>query len=207
MTVLEEIEKKSEMFTENLKVYIAAPFFKHREVSVVMDIEKILNDISDISYYSPLKDSQKLSNVITPEMDFYERESVLSKIEFDKLVRIMECPLMIAVIDDKDISTMIEIGIAKSLGKMIITHTSKNFGSNLMISQYALCHTKTIEGLRLAIKHVNYIYSETPVLERIGKEIQIFPVAENLKKTLKSTLKDQELGIHFNPKLPSSNKD
>lgn len=206
MTIIEEIEKKSETFTENLKVYIAAPFFKHREISLVKSIEKILDDTPGVSYFSPLKNSQKLSDIITPEMDFNEREDILNKIEFNKLVQIMECPLMIAVIDDKDISTMIEIGIAKSLGKMIITHTSKNFGSNLMISQYALCHTKTLEGLRLAIKHVNYIYNETPILERIGKEVQIFPVADNLKNTLRLTLKDQEFGIHFNPKLPPENK-
>jgi hypothetical protein len=112
----------------------------------------------------------------------------------------MDSSLMIVVVDDRDIGTMIETGVARTLGKMIITYTSQEYGSNVMISQYSLCHTRSVESLQLAVKHISYIFNKTPMLERLGHEVQFFPVSNTLKGNLQVALKDKEFGIHFNPK-------
>ena len=70
----------------------------------------------------------------------------------DNVVNIDDSDLMLAVIDDRDSGVMFEIGYAYRASIPIVTYTSKNYGSNLMLAHSIIGHTKIIESVREVLR-------------------------------------------------------
>ena len=112
--------------------YIASPFFDkeglgEKEIEIIKCVLREVN----IKFFSP-KDDNKISTISS----FSERQRC-----FERNIReIDKCDFMIANTRDKDIGTLIEIGIAYSKSKPVILFTPqlKGLSINLMLSQLAM---------------------------------------------------------------------
>lgn len=133
------------MQSNKIKVYIAAPFFNEVQINSVSEIEFILS-IYNIEHFSPR------STGILRDMNETDRRKKSDYIFKRNIEEMHSCNIIIAVIDDKDIGTIFEIGYFSALKKYdwkkIITFTNENFGLNVMIQKTVDAHIHGISQLR-----------------------------------------------------------
>lgn len=134
-------------------VYIASPFFNENQLTRVELVETLLEK-HGLTYFSPRKDSA-CENIHDPEV----RKRVFEL----NVENIKNAEFVIAITDDKDTGTMIELGIAYSLGIPVIgvAFTLKEGQLyNLMIAEacYSTARNKTelekilVEGATIEYK-------------------------------------------------------
>jgi len=130
--------------SEDIKVYIAAPFFNDRQKGVVAGIELALfNALSSASmtFYSPRSEG------ILKDMNSKERAERMKYI-FDKNIEMLNwCNYVVAFIDDYDTGTVFEMGYAFSAGKKIVTYTDNYYGINVMLNECIVGHCTSIDNI------------------------------------------------------------
>lgn len=127
-----------------MKVYIAGPFFNEQQLETVQKIEHILLR-ADIEFFSPRREG------ILLHMDKADAESMYDHIFRKNVEQLHECDTIVAIIDDRDIGTIWEIGYAAALGKDIITYTAKEYGLNIMLAKCVRFHSKSFIQLESAL--------------------------------------------------------
>jgi len=125
-------------------IYIASPFFNQEQLDFVKAIESALNR-KRIDYFSPR------STGVLLDMTEEEKQKRKKEIYNDNVKNIDMCTLMIAVIDDKDVGTMWEMGYATAKGKPIISISNKNYGLNVMLAESVRAHVLDIPQMFAAI--------------------------------------------------------
>ncbi len=125
------------MFKSNeIKVYIAAPFFSPVQAATVLALENLLVRGDGIAYYSP-RDEGMLK-----DMTETERKERMTYIFERNKEMINWCTHVLAVIDDYDTGTVWEMGYACALGKKIVTFTDHYYDINVMLNESIVAHCK-----------------------------------------------------------------
>ena len=131
------------------KVYIAGPFFDAHQLRVIKNIEHTLEK-ADIEYFSP----RILGNISDNKGNAEFAEKI-----FDANINgILHNNCTLVVIDGFDPGTMVELGYAYSIKRIIpssrriITYSAKDYGLNVMLAQMSDCHVTDINNLVDAIK-------------------------------------------------------
>lgn len=131
-------------------VYIAGPFFNPEQLDLIINIESVLH-ANGVSYFSPR------SFGVLGEMDPDERRSK-TKIIYDKNIeQIRVNNVMLAVIDDRDVGTIFEIGYAAALRdkfnrRKIVTISNKGYGMNVMLRESVDAHLHGLTNLADCMK-------------------------------------------------------
>tara|TARA_R110000803_G_scaffold85829_10_gene152238 strand:+ start:418 stop:840 length:423 start_codon:yes stop_codon:yes gene_type:complete len=127
-------------------IYIASPFFNKEQVSFVEAIEKALNAAS-IAHYSPRSEGILLNQT---EEEKQKNKRHIYKININM---ISACSKVLAVIDDRDIGTIWEMGYATGKEIPVITISNSSYGLNVMLAESVQAHTIRIEDAIKAIKN------------------------------------------------------
>lgn len=129
-------------------IYIAGPFFDYNQLSVIKDIEEFLEE-KGYEFFSP-----RIFGVLK-DLSASKRKTVAKDV-FDKNIEMMlKCTTLLAVIDNFDSGTMIEIGFAFANRKEIITYSPNCYGLNVMLAQMSNGHCITIEEIEKALLKPN----------------------------------------------------
>lgn len=118
-------------------VYIAGPFFNDDQVKVIQRIEMLLKD-KGINYFSPRSEGVLL------DLNEVDRQAAKHDIYLKNVEMICECDHMIAVIDDRDIGTIWEMGYATALQIPVTTMSNKDYGLNVMLAESVKAHTLSV---------------------------------------------------------------
>jgi len=127
------------------KIYIASPFFNEEQIAFVKKIEDELESIT-LDFYSPRLDG------ILMNMTSEERAQSKRKIYDNNVKNIIDCDIMVAVIDDRDQGTVFEMGYAAAIRKQIITITNKDYDVNIMLAESVYAHLKEFHDLIPAVQ-------------------------------------------------------
>ena len=125
-------------------IYIASPFFNPEQISVVVAIEKKLEE-NGLAYFSPRSEGT------LGEMTEEERQQSKHDVYTSNINHIEDCQEMIAVIDGRDVGTIWEMGYATALGKRIVSYSNEGFGLNVMLAESVQCHTTTLADMLSAL--------------------------------------------------------
>jgi len=130
----------------SFNVYLASPFFSPKQRELLDSLrEKLLN--LDLSVYSPMHDGEILSkNPSSPER-IHVFESNTEAINSSDIV--------VAIIDDRDMGVIWEIGYAYAKGKPIITYTNEKYGLNVMIAQCVIAHVNDMSILESILNELS----------------------------------------------------
>jgi len=137
----------------NIKVYIAAPFFTEQQLIFVKEIENTL-DKYGVKYFSP-----RLHGVIQDMPVDTSREQKMKAIFDMNIENIDLCNLMVAVIDDRDVGTMFEMGYVygTSMGDInIVSITGNNHGINVMLRYAVSAHLFGVADLDSMLQLASY---------------------------------------------------
>jgi len=130
-------------------IYIAGPFFNEKQVNFINQIEKALNK-NRLEYFSPRSEGVLLSmseeDKAKSKRDIYE----------SNIGHIKDASLMVAVIDDRDVGTIWEMGYGTALGIPIISISNHSYGLNVMLAESVSAHVLSIEEMLVAIHDPDY---------------------------------------------------
>lgn len=129
------------------KIYCAGPFFNPQQLAAMEGIEGVLEKF-DVELFKPRNgaaSAKKLNKDIGAGKD--PSPQTRRQVFLDNVNNIDDADLLIALIDDRDIGTIFEIGYACKAGVPIITFTNQNYGMNLMLAESTLAHCKGLEQL------------------------------------------------------------
>lgn len=130
-------------------IYIAAPFFKTEQVAMVEQIEKALS-LNGYGFYSPRSDGILLD---LPETERQSRKRII----YDtNIMKLLASDSMIAVIDDRDIGTIWEMGYGKAIGLHTVTISSKSYGLNVMLAESVQAHVLNTDDMIKALLDTDY---------------------------------------------------
>lgn len=140
---------------KDANVYIASPFFNEKQIKIVEGIENLLDEYG-VKYFSPR--SEGVLSKMTPE----EKNKYMDKIYNSNIFHMENSNILLAVIDDRDIGTIFELGYytkAKNINtknRYIFTFTDENFGLNIMIQKSVDAHFVGNSNLELFLKTAKY---------------------------------------------------
>ena len=127
-----------------MNVYIAAPFFNPAQLAAVQHIEHALNGVC--AYHSP-RSVGTLQDI--PES---ERREHIVRTFANNIDRLDWCTHMIAVIDDRDIGTIWEMGYAYAKGKQVVSYSGQGHGLNVMLSESIIFHCVNMQQVVPALQ-------------------------------------------------------
>ena len=130
-------------------IYIAAPFFTKKQVAFVESIEQALATCG-FEYYSPRSDGILLDQ--TEE----ERQKNKKRVYDANVDNICAADHMVAVIDDRDIGTIWEMGYAKAIGVPTITISNESYGLNVMLAESVQAHVLQLDDMIRALDDPSY---------------------------------------------------
>jgi len=161
--------------SKNPRIYLAAPFFTPEQLSFVTDIEKLIID-AGYDLFSPRlggnalemneqiaaqkkwdndkrlrRTSPKTTGEPRPPKPSPPSQELRRAVFNDNWMNIDDADLVVAVIDDRDVGTVWEMGYAFAKHVPIITTTRADYGMNLMLAECIIGHTKTLEELSAAL--------------------------------------------------------
>ncbi len=126
-----------------MKVYLASGFFNEKQKALVTAIENLAEE-AGVDLYSPRRDG---AGILT-EMTQAERDEAAKTIFAENCFAIATCDMMIAVIDDRDVGVVWEMGYAYGMHVKIVSFTNENFGMNVMMKGSIVSHLKGLEELK-----------------------------------------------------------
>ena len=85
-----------------------------------------------------------------------EKQNEKNRIYKTNVKNIDNCSMMVAVIDDRDIGTIWEMGYATATKKPIISFSNQDYGLNVMLAESVQAHVKNLEEMMLAIYTPSY---------------------------------------------------
>jgi nucleoside 2-deoxyribosyltransferase len=130
-------------------IYIASPFFNAKQLDFVAKIEDRLHK-EDFVFFSPRKVG------ILLDMDEKERQNSKAEIYNSNISAIDGSSIIVAVIDDRDIGTIWEMGYAVAQGKRVISISNENYGLNIMLAESVQAHVNSIEDMVQALINPHY---------------------------------------------------
>lgn len=130
-------------------IYIAGPFFNHGQLALIKDIEDSLN-VAEIEYYSPRSEGILITQIEE------EKQKNKKRIYETNIHKIADCDKVLAVIDDRDIGTIWEMGYATGLNIPVITISNESYGLNVMLAESVQAHVLWISDAIKAIKDDSY---------------------------------------------------
>jgi len=141
---------------DNIKLYLAAPFFNPEQLKAVVNIERVL-DMAGVNFFSPRSEG------VLVDLAPHERAAHLQRIYQSNINHMQSCNVMLAVVDGRDIGTMFEIGFftSKRLSEghkddLLVTYTDNSFGLNVMIQQSVDAHLKGLDNLESMLGMAKY---------------------------------------------------
>lgn len=120
-----------------MKVYLAGPFFNEQQIETIERLETWLC-VKHVDFYSPRMEGTLIH--ISPE----NRQAAAKLIYEKNILRLAWCTHVIAVIDDRDPGTHIEIGYALASNKRIITYSGQGHGLNVMLQGAVAGHARNL---------------------------------------------------------------
>lgn len=153
-----------------LKVYLAAPFFTEEQLSHVKKLEYLIEE-AGWELFSPRLGpaAVQMNEIIRDRKQWFDNpvgdappppSSDLRKSVFvDNWSNIDDADLVLAVIDNFDVGVMWEVGYAFAVNVAIVTHTARNYGCNLMLAESILGHTKSLDGVKDVLYHIQKGYA------------------------------------------------
>lgn len=129
--------------------YIAGPFFSEKQIEFVAEIEDALSECA-FNYYSPRSEGTLLAQ--TEE----EKQANKKRIYDTNVERIQGADTILAIIDDRDVGTIWEMGYATALGKRVITISNLSYGLNVMLAESVQAHVLSVEDALAAIVDPSY---------------------------------------------------
>lgn len=125
-------------------IYLASPFFNEKQLDFVKRLEEAF-DFAGLDYFSPRSEG------ILIEMSPEEKAIKMQEIFQSNINHIVDCSIMVAVIDDYDTGTVWEMGLAYGLERPIYTISDNDYGLNVMIRQSTTIHNTNIDNLIINI--------------------------------------------------------
>ena len=172
------------------KVYLAAPFFNHDQLSLVIKLERLIKD-EGWEMFSPRLgvSAQEMNTIINDRKVYYNKWAELiekggsppelppeapspdlrRKVFNDNWSNVDDSDLILAVIDDFDVGVMWEVGYAYRAHVPVVTHTGMNYGCNLMLAHSIIGHTKDFEAVADVLRIANPSFSLGEHAEEYGK--------------------------------------
>lgn len=141
------------MNRNDIKVYIAAPFFNKEELDFVKEIESVF-DVMGVDYFSPRKHG------VVSEIEGEHRDAKMKRIYDLNIKGMRESTVMLAVIDNRDTGTMFEMGyytkmMEKAKERYMISITNKDYDINVMLRYSINGHMKLgCDDLKLLLSDV-----------------------------------------------------
>lgn len=126
-------------------IYIAAPFFKPHEVQFVQEIEDRLI-AEEIEFFSP-----RTSGTLI-EMSNEKKQQVKNEMFKINVSKIFNSSGVVAVIDDRDVGTIWEMGFAHACQKPTISISNQDYGLNVMLAESVQAHVRTLDDMVKAIR-------------------------------------------------------
>ena len=130
----------------NMRVYIAAPFFKPDQLDVVKNVELEL-DVAKIAYHSPR--TAGVLKEMTPE----GRMANSSRIFQSNIDELNYCTHCVAVLDGYDAGTMFEVGYLYATYKRIVTYSPHKYTLNVMLSEAVMNHVLRAQDIVPALNN------------------------------------------------------
>jgi len=131
------------------QIYIAAPFFSHKQLAIVEEVEKLIHEVG-LVYYSPRSDG------ILQSMTPAERIAQAPKIFKTNCVHVANADAVLALLDDHDTGTYWEMGFAYAIRRYnlqqhwyrIFAFTTQRPTLNVMLQQSVDAHACGLEELK-----------------------------------------------------------
>jgi nucleoside deoxyribosyltransferase len=114
-----------------LKVYLAGGWFSPGQYKILIELEELLAEYSNLIVYSPRKQTQF-------EPGTKPTREICEKVFNNNITAIRECDIIIASTEGKDLGTTFEMGIAYQLNKPIIAIYFHEEPFNLMLEESAI---------------------------------------------------------------------
>lgn len=130
-------------------VYIAAPFFKPHELKFVQDIESYLSG-ENFAFYSPRQDG------VLMDMTDEERQTKKREIFVLNTGYIRRAMCVVAVIDDRDVGTIWEMGFAHALNVPVISISNQDYGLNVMLAESVQAHVRNLDDMTRAVRDPHF---------------------------------------------------
>jgi nucleoside 2-deoxyribosyltransferase len=130
-------------------IYIASPFFKPHEVDFVKEIEDALH-AADMNFFSPRSEG------VLMKMDEAGKTLNKAAIYLSNVTNIAKATHVVAVIDDRDVGTIWEMGYATAAGKNVISISNQSYGLNVMLAESVQAHVRNIPNMIEAILNPGY---------------------------------------------------
>lgn len=130
-------------------IYIASPFFNPKQLDFVAKIEDTLYK-EDFLFFSPRKVG------ILLDMEEGERQASKADIYRSNIDAIEGCDTIVAVIDDRDIGTIWEMGYAIGRNKRVISISNENYGLNIMLAESVQAHVNDLDDMVQALINKQY---------------------------------------------------
>jgi nucleoside deoxyribosyltransferase len=134
------------------KIYCAGPFFNQQQLQTMQSIEAVLEKF-EVDVFKPrdgAASARKLNKDIGAGKD--PSAETRRQVFLDNVNNIDDADLVVALIDDRDIGTIFEIGYACKANVPVITFTNQGYGMNLMLAESTLAHCKGLEQLDDAMR-------------------------------------------------------
>jgi len=137
-----------------MKIYLAAPFFNPVQVALVEKIEDLLATVyPGVEVFSPRKGKNALEmNGKYLSKGLVPPEPLKTAVFRDNYVNIEDASMVLAVIDDRDVGVLFELGFAYAKDVPILTYTDQSYGMNLMLAMSITAHTKGHAQLQEALQ-------------------------------------------------------
>lgn len=194
MTIIETIAKKSNEMIHSLCVYLSAPHQSKKDLVICKAIESELTDILGLTYFSSRQINESLRKSLIG-VDSEEKQKLLyTNNENNIIQKIGISALVIAVVNDRDYDSArwFDIGIARTLGKLIVVYTDNK---NILEGSYFNFPFKVVsdyKSLSKLVSSINEVYNKTPFINRIGDEVRYYPISEEFKLEVKNHIKEEE---------------
>jgi nucleoside 2-deoxyribosyltransferase len=130
-------------------IYIAGPFFNPKQLLMIEAIEKCLGD-HGLKYYSPRSDGVLID--LTEE----QRQNMKKAIYNKNVEMIEKSSKMIAVIDDRDVGTIWEMGYARACNIPTVTISNEAYGLNVMLAESVQAHVLNLNDAIKALSNPTF---------------------------------------------------
>lgn len=126
-----------------MKIYFAHPAFTDSQREFKAQLLKALNDnITNFDGRFKMLDPFAYSPNIEGDLDL--KRQMAGAVVKANIELMQQSDLCIAVIDDRDIGVIWELGYLYSQGVPVITISSKNYDNNIMISHTVMAHIPNV---------------------------------------------------------------
>lgn len=142
-----------------IRVYLAGPYFTDDHKKTIDQVRKDLMEMSSrIVVYSPFHDGIDFSEA---GKNVKGEKSLVAKMIFsENIAAINHSDIVLALVDDRDPGTIMEIGYAAGKDIPVVTYSGQNYGVNLMISNSSVAHYTDLKAMVQFIwEHGSYLHN------------------------------------------------